>query len=199
MAECKRCKRIIGAEGGVFPANQETIDQALQRGIFTIGLCGPCLQQEIAKKAGFKHEMLKREQQEKQARDMEEARERQRIEENKRAMREAELDAIVLSTTAHPEEWTRDIVGIVNGFSVIGTGPLAGLLSNVTDLLGIESKSYHDKLVKAKNNALERAKEEAHALGANMIFGIQVNITEIGANISMLLVSVTGTALKRKV
>ena len=62
----------------------------------------------------------------------------------------------------------------------------------------MESKSYHDKLVKAKNNAILRAKEEAVSLGANMIFGLQVNINEISAAKGMLLVAVTGTALKHE-
>ena len=45
------------------------------------------------------------------------------------------MDSIIISTTMAPTEWTKDIVGIVNGFSVIGTGPIAELCFTLTDIL----------------------------------------------------------------
>ena len=174
MAECIRCKQAIGGFLGVQKALPMTIESAIQCGVDPKGLCEQCLQDEIDKS---RNPALK---------------------EAEAALQNA-MESIIISTTAHPAEWTKDIVGIVNGFSVIGTGLLAEVFSTVTDILGAESNTYHGKLTYAKNKAILRAKAEALTLGANMIFGLQVNITEISAMKGMLLVAVTGTALKHNI
>ena len=173
MAACLRCKKEFGGFWGAKKALPFTIDDAVKLGIDPNGLCEDCLLHEV-----------------KRVSEMPSPEEQEHLE---------ALSGMIVSTTAHPEDWTKDIVGVVNGFSVIGTGLFAELFSTITDFVGMESKSYHDKLVKAKNNAILRAKEEAVSLGANMIFGLQVNINEISAAKGMLLVAVTGTALKHEV
>lgn len=78
-------------------------------------------------------------------------------------------------------------------------GADCGALFYANRYFGEESKAYHGKLTYAKNNAILRATEESLTLGANMILGMQVNITEISALKGMLQVAVIGTALKHDV
>lgn len=173
MAVCRKCKKEIGGFFGAKKALPVTIENAVKRGIDPNSLCDDCLQYEVD---NTRDPFVTDEEHE----------------------RTNALQGMVISTANHPAEWTKDIVGVVNGFSIIGTGILSDFFSTFTDFFGAESRSYHDKLVRAKNNAILRAKEEALTMGANMIFGLQVNITEISTGHGMLLVAVTGTALKRE-
>ena len=110
----------------------------------------------------------------------------------------SEINAIIVATFPPPAEWTKDIVGVVNGSSVIGTGPIVSIASTITDFFGAEAYGHIEKIEKAKNNAIQRLKEDAFLMGANMVFGVQVNINEITAGHGMLLVAATGTALNHK-
>ena len=61
---------------------------------------------------------------------------------------------IVVCTTNVPEKYSSGIKGLVTGYSVIGTGPLSDFTSSITDLFGIESNSYRDKIKLAEQSAI---------------------------------------------
>lgn len=200
MAVCRKCKKEIGGFFGAKKALPVTINEAEKRGIDPTGLCDDCLQNEVDSGPSIEAVLEARNEAERlrvlevKADELAAKRKAEELIEGKRR----DLEKIVISTSPHPAEWTHEIVGIVNGFSVIGTGPLAEVFSSVTDFFGTESKAYHEKLTLAKNKAIARAKEEAYLLRANMIFGLQVNITEISSSHGMLMFAVTGTALKHE-
>lgn len=82
-------------------------------------------------------------------------------------------------------------VGLVSGESVIGTGFISTFESNLSDILGVESSAYSDKIKKAKSIALDDMIKESIAKGGNAIIGISYEIIVFRKDI--IGVSVDGT------
>jgi uncharacterized protein YbjQ (UPF0145 family) len=51
-------------------------------------------------------------------------------------------------------------------------------------------------LVEAKESALKELQERAAAMGANAVVGIDLDFETVGQTSSMLMVSISGTAVK---
>lgn len=92
----------------------------------------------------------------------------------------------------------KEDMGLVSGYSILGTGPLSTLSSSLTDFTGQESKSYHDKIKLAETNAILRIKEEAYKKGCNAIYNLHVNVTEATSGHGMIMVSIYGSATRNK-
>ena len=212
MSECRICKRVFGGFRGVAKPYAMLVDEAITRGVDPTGLCTECLEAELDKAPTLEEMRQKAKEQAEKRRREEEQRRREeelyatemekkfKIRKDLRVKYSPKIDAIVVATFPPPAEWTKEIIGIVNGSSVIGTGPLVSLASIITDFFGTEAYGHIEKIEKAKNNAIQRLKEDAFLLGANMVFGVQININEItvGEGNSMLFVAATGTALNHK-
>ena len=103
---------------------------------------------------------------------------------------------MTISTTnnieGHP---VQSYKGVVFGETIIGANIFKDLFASIRDIVGGRSGSYERVLAEARETAMEEAKEKARLLGANAIIGIDVDYEVIGANGSMLMVSVSGTAV----
>lgn len=88
-------------------------------------------------------------------------------------------------------------LGIVAGEAVMGTNIFRDFFAGITDILGGRSGSYEKELRKAKALALESMTEEAQALGADAVVGMDLDYQQIGgAEKQMLMVAASGTAVK---
>lgn len=88
-------------------------------------------------------------------------------------------------------------LGIVAGEAVMGTNVFRDFFAGIIDILGGRSGSYEKELRKAKALALESLAEEAKALGADAIIGMDLDYQQIGGNDrQMLMVAASGTAVK---
>lgn len=88
-------------------------------------------------------------------------------------------------------------LGIVAGEAVMGTNVFRDFFAGITDILGGRSGSYEKELRKAKTLALESLMEEAKALGADAVIGMDLDYQQIGGNDrQMLMVAASGTAVK---
>ena len=86
-------------------------------------------------------------------------------------------------------------LGIVAGEAVMGTNVFRDFFAGITDILGGRSGSYEKELRKAKALALESLVEEAKALGADAVVGMDLDYQQIGGNDrQMLMVAASGTA-----
>ena len=56
--------------------------------------------------------------------------------------------------------------------------------------------SYENVLVEAKEQAIKELQQRAAAMGANAVVGIDLDFETVGETGSMLMVSVSGTAVK---
>ena len=87
-------------------------------------------------------------------------------------------------------------LGLVNGEAVIGANIFRDLFSSVRDVVGGRAGGYERALAGAREAALGEAQEAARAMGANGIVGIDFDYAVLGETNGMMLVSVTGTAVR---
>jgi uncharacterized protein YbjQ (UPF0145 family) len=107
-------------------------------------------------------------------------------------------DAMILTTTDSVEgRKISGYLGIVAGEAVMGTNIFRDFFAGITDILGGRSGSYEKELRKAKALALESMIEEARALGADAVVGMDLDYQQIGGtDKQMLMVAASGTAVK---
>ena len=84
---------------------------------------------------------------------------------------------------------------IVTGETIIGANFVKDFFAGIRDIVGGRSKSYEKVLRESKEIALREMMENAKALGANAIVGIDIDYETVGQSGSMLMVAVSGTAV----
>lgn len=88
-------------------------------------------------------------------------------------------------------------LGIVTGEAVLGTNIFRDFFAGIRDIVGGRSSSYEKELRKARDTALADMAEDAKALGADAVIGVDLDYEHIGSgDRSMLMVSANGTAVK---
>ncbi len=103
---------------------------------------------------------------------------------------------MIHSTT--PDLQGREITkyhGVVTGEAILGANIFKDFFASVRDIVGGRSAAYENELHKARTIAFEEISEQASDLGANAIVGIDIDYETVGAQGSMLMVSVSGTAV----
>ena len=84
--------------------------------------------------------------------------------------------------------------GVVTGEAIFFRDFFAG----IRDIVGGRSGAYEKELRKAREIAFEELGSQARALGADAVVGIDIDYETVGQNGSMLMVSVSGTAVKTR-
>ncbi len=105
-------------------------------------------------------------------------------------------DGMVVTTTSVIEgRPVRQYLGIVTGEVIVGANIFRDLFASITDIVGGRSGKYEDVLARARKEALSEMKQEAVKLGGNGVIGVDIDYEVLGSNGSMLMVSVSGTAV----
>ena len=103
---------------------------------------------------------------------------------------------MILSTTPSLEGKTIvEYRGIDVGEAILGANIFKDLFAGIRDIIGGRSGAYEKELARAREIAFEELKERAQALGANAVVGIDIDYEVVGQNGSMLMVSISGTAV----
>ena len=84
-------------------------------------------------------------------------------------------------------------LGVVAGQAIMGANVFKDLSAGMRDIVGGRSASYEQQLSEAKRIAMQEITEQAEALGATAIIGMDLDYETIRG--SMLMVSVSGTAV----
>jgi uncharacterized protein YbjQ (UPF0145 family) len=87
-------------------------------------------------------------------------------------------------------------LGIVTGEAIVGANIFRDLFANIRDIVGGRSAAYEQELARARTIALDELRAAAQQLGADAVVGIDLDYEVLGANNGMLMVSVSGTAVK---
>ena len=104
---------------------------------------------------------------------------------------------MIFSTTNSLEGKTiNQYLGVVSGEVILGANIFKDLFAGIRDIVGGRSGAYEKSLQDARSAAFTEIKEKAEKLGANAVVGIDIDYETIGKNSSMLMVSVTGTAIE---
>ena len=86
--------------------------------------------------------------------------------------------------------------GIVSGETIIGANVFRDFLAGIRDFFGGRSGAYEQVLREAKDTALREMQDQAAALGANAVIGVDLDYETVGDGGSMLMVTAAGTAVK---
>lgn len=87
-------------------------------------------------------------------------------------------------------------LGLVSGEAILGANIFRDIFASIRDIVGGRSAAYESELRKAKEIAVQEMQEQAKALGANAVVGVDLDYETIGANGGMLMVSASGTAVQ---
>jgi uncharacterized protein YbjQ (UPF0145 family) len=87
-------------------------------------------------------------------------------------------------------------LGVVNGEAIIGANIFRDMFSSIRDVVGGRAGGYERALSGARDAALEDMKAAAKEVGADGVIGIDFDYEVLGEKNGMLMVSVSGTAVK---
>ncbi len=83
-----------------------------------------------------------------------------------------------------------DYCDVVTGEAILGANIFRDFFAGIRDVVGGRSGAYEKELRKAREIAFEELEAQAKALGAN-----DIDYETVGKDCSMLMVSVSGTAV----
>jgi uncharacterized protein YbjQ (UPF0145 family) len=101
--------------------------------------------------------------------------------------------------TVFPDHETARVaqyLGIVHGEAIIGANIFRDLFSSVRDIVGGRAGGYERALSGARDAALDDMRAAAKELGADGIVGIDFDYEVLGEKNGMMMVCVSGTAVK---
>ena len=85
--------------------------------------------------------------------------------------------------------------GIVTGEAIMGANIFKDLFAGIRDIVGGRSATYERELRRARELALAEIAQNAAEVGANAVVGIDLDYETVGGQGSMLMVTVSGTAV----
>lgn len=103
---------------------------------------------------------------------------------------------IITTTQSIEGREISEYMGIVFGEVVSGVNFLRDLGAGLRDFFGGRSSGYENELMRAREEALEEIEERARRLGADAVVGCKMDYEVLGQGGSMLMVTVSGTAVK---
>ena len=104
----------------------------------------------------------------------------------------------MLVTTTNAIEGRRivEYKGLVAGEAILGANLFRDLFASIRDIVGGRSGAYEGALRDARRTAFAELQSEAKDLGADAVIGVDIDYEVIGQSGSMLMVSVSGTAVR---
>ena len=104
----------------------------------------------------------------------------------------------MLVTTTNTVEGRRvvEYMGLVAGEAILGANLFRDLFASIRDVVGGRSGAYEQVLQDARETAISDLEAKAARMGANAVIGVDIDYETIGSNGSMLMVSVSGTAVR---
>jgi uncharacterized protein YbjQ (UPF0145 family) len=104
---------------------------------------------------------------------------------------------MILTTTPSVEgKSIHTYLGIVTGEAILGAHLFKDLFAGIRDIVGGRSGTYEKTLGEARAMALDELAQAAAEKGANAVVGIDLDYEVLGQANGMLMVTVSGTAVK---
>ena len=103
---------------------------------------------------------------------------------------------LIVTTDTIQGRQVAEYLGLVAGQAVYGVNILRDFFAGVTDIIGGRAGGYESVLMDGAAAAIKDMESYAEELGANAVIGVSVDYETMGKDNSMLMVSVTGTAVK---
>jgi uncharacterized protein YbjQ (UPF0145 family) len=101
---------------------------------------------------------------------------------------------MIITTTPTIEGKTiKTYFGIVAGEAIMGANIVRDIFASITDVIGGRSGAYEEKLVQAREIAINEMMADASRKGANAVVGVDLDYEVIREG--MLMVTASGTAV----
>jgi uncharacterized protein YbjQ (UPF0145 family) len=106
------------------------------------------------------------------------------------------MSAVIVTTTPSIEgRKITEYKGIVTGEAIMGANIFKDLFAGIRDIVGGRSATYERELRRAREIAMDEIRTVAAEMGANAVVGIDLDYETVGTNASMLMVTISGTAV----
>ncbi len=100
---------------------------------------------------------------------------------------------IVTTTNSIEGKKIKTYLGVVSGEAIMGANVFRDVFASITDIIGGRSGTYESQLKKARQISLSEMQEEAQAMGAEAVVGVDLDYEVIRDG--MLMVTAAGTAV----
>ncbi|MEX0341803.1 MAG: YbjQ family protein [Erythrobacter sp.] len=105
---------------------------------------------------------------------------------------------VILVTTTpgiegHP---VKDYLGLVSGEVILGANVFRDMFAGLRDFFGGRAASYERVLEDARERAVQEMQAKCDQRGGNAVVGADIDYEVVGKKGSMLMVTVTGTAVR---
>ena len=110
-------------------------------------------------------------------------------------LRNADIDAIVLTTETAPNLKIIKRIEIVTAEVAYGMNIFKDLFAGVRDIVGGRSEAVQKTMRDARRTALYELKREAHSVGANAVVGVDLDYVELSGGANMVMLVASGTAV----
>ena len=103
---------------------------------------------------------------------------------------------LITTTTFVDGRRISEYLGVISSQAIVGANVVADIFASIKDILGGRSKSYEKVLRRAREDALRQLEDEAYAIDADAVIGVDLDYSSVGPNGGLMMVSVTGTAVR---
>jgi uncharacterized protein YbjQ (UPF0145 family) len=104
--------------------------------------------------------------------------------------------AVIVTTTPSVEgKKITSYRGVVTGEAIMGANIFKDVFAGIRDIVGGRSATYERELKRARDIAMDELRTAAAEIGANAVVAVDLDYETVGGNASMLMVTVSGTAV----
>ena len=89
----------------------------------------------------------------------------------------------------------KKVIGVVTGLTPRTRGVLGKFMAGIESMFGGEVTAFTTELEKARMEAMERVRGKAIAIGANAVVGLDLETSDVGFQMGIVVISATGTAV----
>lgn len=111
-------------------------------------------------------------------------------------LRDAAIDAILLTTETAPNLHITERIEIVTAECAFGMNIFKDLFAGVRDIVGGRSEAVQKTMRDSRKAALYELKKEAYEVGANAVVGVDLDYVELSKAGSMVMLVASGTAVR---
>ena len=102
---------------------------------------------------------------------------------------------ITVTTPSIPGYKIMKVLGVVTGLTPRTRGVLGRFIAGIESMFGGEITAFTTELEKARMEAMDRARSKALRMGANAIVGLDLETSDLGTQMGIVVISATGTAV----
>ena len=103
---------------------------------------------------------------------------------------------IVTTTPSVEGRRITEYQGVVFGEVIAGVNFVKDFVAGLSNFFGGRSGTYEEELINARQQALAEMEQRAAQLGADAVVGVDIDYEVLGADNGMLMVTVSGTAVR---